>query len=124
MGEVLIGVAFGVIGGMGLGGGVVMIPTLTLLMGYAQHEAQGMCLLAFLPMSACALILHIKQKRILFWDALWCAAGGAGGAVAGALAAQGMQTELLKLLFGCFLIVIGGIRLCRFVQNLLKNRAK
>ena len=46
--EALVGAAFGVIGGMGMGGGIVLIPALV-LMGAEQHTAQALCLLAFLP---------------------------------------------------------------------------
>lgn len=36
-----IGAAAGVISGMGMGGGTLLIPALTLLMGIPQRQAQG-----------------------------------------------------------------------------------
>ena len=42
---VLIGLLAGMFSGfMGVGGGVVMIPLMILLLGYDQHQAQGMSL--------------------------------------------------------------------------------
>ena len=52
-----------------------------------QRAAQGVNLLYFLPCAACALILHIKNKQIV-WRAVWPAAlAGSVCAVGGALLA-------------------------------------
>ena len=45
----VIGAAAGVISGMGMGGGTLLIPALTLLMGIPQRQAQGVNMLSFLP---------------------------------------------------------------------------
>lgn len=47
----LAGLAGGVLGGMGMGGGTVLIPILTMLCGVPQHMAQSVNLFSFLPMS-------------------------------------------------------------------------
>lgn len=60
----LCGFLGGLLGGMGMGGGTLLIPLLTLLCGLEQGAAQGICLLSFLPASALALSVHIKQKRV------------------------------------------------------------
>lgn len=57
----LCGLAGGVLGGMGMGGGTVLIPLLTLACGVAQSAAQGINLLSFLPMSLIALGVHAKN---------------------------------------------------------------
>lgn len=106
----IAGAAFGVIGGMGMGGGIILIPVLTLLLGESQHSAQGLNLLAFLPMSVFALIAHIRQKRVNFKMALYLCISGAAGAVAGALLVGIVDGELLRKLFGGFLILLGLIR--------------
>lgn len=56
----LCGVAGGVLGGMGMGGGTLLIPLLTTVCGVKQSAAQGVNLLCFLPMSAVALFVHAK----------------------------------------------------------------
>jgi uncharacterized membrane protein YfcA len=60
----LCGLLGGVLGGMGLGGGTVLIPLLTILVGVSQHSAQGANLLSFIPMSIIALVIHVKNKLI------------------------------------------------------------
>ena len=45
------GVCGGVLGGMGMGGGTLLIPLLTIFCGVEQGIAQGVNLLSFLPMS-------------------------------------------------------------------------
>ena len=50
----VIAAAAGVISGMGMGGGTLLIPALTLLMGIPQRQAQGVNMLSFLPAAAAA----------------------------------------------------------------------
>ncbi len=57
----LCGIAGGVLGGMGMGGGTLLIPLLTAVCGVKQTAAQGVNLLCFLPMSAVALAVHAKS---------------------------------------------------------------
>ncbi len=57
----LCGVLGGILGGMGMGGGSALIPLLTLGLGVEQAAAQGINLLAFLPMSLFALSVHARQ---------------------------------------------------------------
>ena len=45
----LAGIAGGIPGGMGMGGGTALIPLLVLLCGAEQGVAQGINLLSFLP---------------------------------------------------------------------------
>lgn len=58
----VIGAAAGVISGMGMGGGTLLIPVLTLLMGIPQRQAQGVNMLSFLPAAAAALYIHKKRE--------------------------------------------------------------
>lgn len=99
----MLGLLFGVAGGMGLGGGIVLIPALTLLMGVEQHTAQGMTLFAYLPMAVSALILHIRRKTVRIRPALFITAFGLAGAAGGYLLAAAFDTQTLKTIFGVFL---------------------
>ncbi len=58
------GILFGTIAGMGMGGGIILIPVLTVFLGVDQQGAQGLNLLCFLPMAGFALFSHIKHKQI------------------------------------------------------------
>lgn len=58
---IVFGIIGGLLGGMGMGGGTLLIPLLTLGLDVPQQTAQLLNLLTFIPMSAFALIVH-RQK--------------------------------------------------------------
>ena len=106
---VVAGAAGGALGGMGMGGGTLLIPVLTLLFGYSQHSAQAVNLAAFVPMSAVSISLHMKngliKPKYLFTVALPAAAASAAASVF-ATAARG---EMLGKAFGIFLIAVAAV---------------
>ena len=55
----------GIVGGMGMGGGTLLIPVLTIFFKFNQQNAQGINLLVFIPMSIVAVIIHMKNNLIL-----------------------------------------------------------
>lgn len=117
----LTGIFFGVIGGMGMGGGIILIPVLTLLLGKSQHTAQALNLAAFLPMSIFALLTHFRQKRIAVRESLKMALFGLLGAVPGALLANIADGTFLKKCFGAFLIILGILRIIKKLRAHPKN---
>ena len=84
---VLAGVASGVLGGMGMGGGTVLIPVLTIFFGVKQKIAQAANLVAFIPMAVISLILHVKnglvEKEGLLWIIVPACLVSLGGSFAG-----------------------------------------
>ena len=119
----LAGVLFGIIGGMGMGGGIVLIPVLTLLFGISQHQAQGLNLLTFFPMAVFAIIAHLRKKRIDVKTALLMALVGAAGAAGGAWLCSVIEGEVLRRIFGGFLILLGIIRTVELIRS-VRNRKK
>ena len=106
-----LGFLGGIPAGMGMGGGTVTIPLLTLLGGVEQKIAQSANLFSFLPMSVSALKMHadnglLKTKGIL-WDIIPALLFSA----AGALLATSLPSELLKKGFGVFLIGLSVVTL-------------
>ena len=101
------GLVCGVLSGFGIGGGSLLMVWMTAVLSMEQRAAQGVNLLYFLPCAACALICHIKNQQIV-WRAVWPAAlAGSVCAVGGALLAQNVDAELLRKLFGGFLVLVG-----------------
>ena len=120
IGEFLSGLVGGIVGGMGMGGGSLTIPILTIILGYAQLKAQGVNLVAFLPMSVVALIIHFKNKLVEF-KAVWLMAlVGCGFSLFGAVMANKMQNAVLKKLFAIFLI---GLAIWQIVE-IVKSKKK
>jgi uncharacterized membrane protein YfcA len=62
----LLGIVSGVIAGMGMGGGTLLIPLVTLFLGVNQKLAQGLNLLSFLPMAIISIYIHFKNRLIDF----------------------------------------------------------
>ena len=82
------------------------------VMGMEQTTAQGINLLYFLPTAACALILHAKNRLLCLKTILPAAISGCVCAVGAALLATMIDTELLRRLFGGFLLLVGLNELC------------
>ena len=57
----LSGFSSGIFGGMGMGGGTILIPILTIFFSLDQRLSQGINLISFLVMSLVALIIHYKN---------------------------------------------------------------
>ncbi|MCL2604230.1 MAG: sulfite exporter TauE/SafE family protein [Defluviitaleaceae bacterium] len=113
----LAGLAAGIISGMGIGGGAVLIPALTILLATGQREAQHINLLFFLPTAAIALCTHIKEGNIEKKGLLKLTLFGVLGAVPAALIAVRINADWLRKGFAVFL-------LCMAVYELVKGWKK
>jgi uncharacterized membrane protein YfcA len=109
----IIGLLSGMIGGMGIGGGTVLIPSLVFIIGVSQHVAQGINLISFIPTSIIAIFVHSKNKHIVFKTALHLILAGVIGAAVGSFTASYISASLLRKLFGIFLLVMGIYELVR-----------
>lgn len=104
---ILFGVVGGVLGGMGMGGGTLLIPLLTIGLHLAQQNSQAINLLAFLPMSVVALIIHFKNHLVKWKIAIPIAIAGVVSSIFGAMLANNINSTELSVWFGIFLIVVG-----------------
>ena len=103
----LIGLASGVISGMGIGGGTILIPALVIFANPDQHVAQSVNLIFFIPTAVIALIVHIRNKRIDFSVAIPIIIFGLLGAYIGSRLAIRLPGAVLKKYFGIFLLTLG-----------------
>lgn len=117
--EILAGVLGGIVGGMGMGGGTLTIPILTIFLSYEQLQAQGINLIAFLPMSVVALIIHAKNHLVAFKETWLLALIGSVFSLIGALVANHMSSGVLKKLFAVFLI---GLAIWQLIEMIKKNK--
>lgn len=102
----LFGALSGLLGGMGMGGGTVLIPALTIFSGVEQHVAQAANLVAFLPMAAFSLSVHAKRGLLKTEGFLSLAIPACIFSAAAGFAAAYLQSEVLKKFFGVFLIFL------------------
>ena len=92
---------------MGIGGGSVLIPSLTYFFGIAQKQAQSTNLISFIPTAITALIVHIKNKRVLYKTALWIIGFGIIGAIIGAVISVVLHQDTLRKIFAVFMCLVG-----------------
>lgn len=102
----LCGIAGGILGGMGMGGGTALIPLLTLFCGVEQTAAQGVNLLSFLPMSLLALSIHAKNGLLERRGLGYLILPALGFSVAFSLLAAVLPAAALSKAFGAFLAAL------------------
>ena len=107
----LCGFLGGILGGMGMGGGTALIPLLTIFCGVKQPVAQGVNLVAFVPMSVVALTVHAKSGRLERKGLLLFALPTLLFSAAFSYLAALLPAPLLSSLFGGFLIILSALRL-------------
>ncbi len=103
---ILLGLAAGVLVGlMGIGGGIILVPMLVYLLHMDQHMAQGTSLLVLLPPTGIgALYLYWKQRHVDLTAGLVCAVGCLLGGFFGSRLAIHTNSKNLQGFFGCFLM--------------------
>lgn len=120
----LAGVVSGVIAGMGMGGGTLLIPILSIFLGVEQRNAQGINLIVFVPMSIVALIIHCKNKLVDFKVGIPIMLSGILSSVLGSLLATTISNDILKKLFGGFLLLVGVWQVVTIFLPANKNKTK
>jgi uncharacterized membrane protein YfcA len=103
----LLGLGVGVLVGLfGIGGGVVLVPAMVYLLHFDQHMAQGTSLFILLPpLGLGALHEYWKQGQVDLRAGILCTLGMLLGGYAGSLVALPIPSQILKGLFGCFLML-------------------
>lgn len=115
----LSGLLGGILGGMGMGGGTVLIPLLTIFLGVGQHIAQGVNLLCFIPMAVVSLVVHAKNKLIDFKDILLIILPGIVTCLIGCFVAKNLSGNVLSRCFGGFLVLLS---IFQFVNEFRKKK--
>jgi uncharacterized membrane protein YfcA len=120
---ILIGLGAGLLVGlMGVGGGVIVVPALVYLLGMDQHVAQGTSLFMLLPpLGLGALWTYWKKHAVDLQAGIICAAGFLAGGFFGGKLAVGISSRSLKLVFGAFLM-LAAIMLWRQAARRQQNK--
>jgi uncharacterized membrane protein YfcA len=108
-------------GTIGIGGGLLFVPTMTVGLRLSQAVAQGTSLLAIVPTAIVGGVTHLRRGNVLVLQAAWMGGGGVLGAVIGALVAVEVPGPILARIWGAFL-VFSAYRL--FMQGLLQRQTR
>ena len=102
----LIALLGGIFGGMGMGGGTLLIPMLSIFLGFHQKYCQGLNLIAFIPMCVIVLFIHKKNKLLEVKGSFLIIISGIIFCVISSIIAQNVSNNTLKIAFGYFLIIL------------------
>jgi hypothetical protein len=104
----LIGLGAGVLSGMfGIGGGIVIVPALTVLLNYDQKRAVGTSLGALLmPVGLPGVLVYYADGTLDLPVAAGVAAGLVIGSIVGARVALNLSSIQVKRLYGVFLLIV------------------
>jgi len=106
---IALGVCAGVVSGtLGLGSGVVVVPTLVLLCGFEQKSAQGTALAVMVPMTLLGAWRYwkIPQIEMNVVIILLIALGALAGVLAGTELAGRLPSQILRKMFAIFLVFV------------------
>jgi uncharacterized membrane protein YfcA len=113
LGLTVFGVGTGMAAGLlGVGGGILMVPFLTLAIGLSQHAAEATSLVVVLPTAIVASLVLRRRGVGDLGLALRFGVVGALGGAAGALLALALPASTLRVVFAAFLALVG-VRLVR-----------
>jgi uncharacterized protein len=103
--NVLLGLGVGILAGLlGVGGGVILVPLLVLGQGVDQHTAQGISLLMIVPVGIVGVWSYAREGRLPSGPLPLLLAGGAVGAILGALLAHRTAAPTLSRIFALFVL--------------------
>jgi len=107
--ELVTGGFVGFLSGLlGVGGGTILVPILTLLFGVEQHQAQGVSLFMIIPTAISGAWAHARLGHV-HWRLVWpIALASIAAAVAGARLAHVLPAATLRFAFGLLLVWVGG----------------
>jgi uncharacterized membrane protein YfcA len=103
----LLGVAAGVLAGLfGVGGGILFVPTLTLVLGLTQIHAEATSLLAIIPTAFVGAWRQSRYGNVDWRASVILGITAIGGVEAGVQIAESLPQHALRRLFGVLMLVV------------------
>jgi len=103
----IVGACAGTLGSLlGLGGGVIIVPVLNLFLGVPMHTAIGTSLIGVIATSTGAVGFFLKKGLVDLRLGLTLELTTTLGAITGALVTGSLSPDLLRLIYGLFLLYI------------------
>ena len=120
----LVGILAGVVAGMlGVGGGILFVPALTIGLGLSQVEAEATSLLAVVPVALVGAWRQERYGNVALKEAAVIGALSGLGVLAGVVLANALPTRALKLSFAG-LLLLNAYQLSRRAIKSLKERKR
>jgi uncharacterized protein len=110
---IALGVAAGFVSGLlGVGGGILFVPALTLALGLGQHEAEATSLLAIVPVAIVGAVRQHGYGNVRPRVAVLVGVLAVGGTVAGVALANALPERVLEIAFAALMLFVAA-RLAR-----------
>lgn len=107
-----------------MGGGTLLIPLLTIFMNVEHNIAQGVNLIAFIPMAIIALIIHKKNNLIEKKGLLRMIIPAIATAIGASLLVGRINNRILAITYGCFIVAAGIFFIIITTINIIKKKRK
>ncbi len=102
-----LGLLAGIVAGLlGIGGGAVFVPALTVVLGLGQLEAQATSLLAIIPVAIVGAWRQRAYGNLRLGDGLAIGVLAVAGAALGVAVANAVPERALEIGFAVFLLVV------------------
>lgn len=107
IGAIAIGVFAGFVAGMlGVGGGAIFVPALTLLLGLSQVDAEATSLLAIIPVALVGAASQYRYGNVRPREGLILGLLAIPGAVAGVAIVNVVPERATEIGFACLLLFV------------------
>jgi uncharacterized membrane protein YfcA len=105
----ITGLVAGILSGsLGVGGGLIIVPSLVFILGLTQHEAQGTSLAMMLaPIGFIAAYNYFREGYINIKYAIILAIAFILGAWLGSIISVNLSDNTLKKIFGVLMLLVG-----------------
>ena len=108
IGYILVGLGAGILSGiLGVGGGVVLVPAMSVFFNFPQAVAKGTSLMVIVPTASLGTYRNAKYNNVYIEGAIIAGLGGAAFAFIGAQFADNLSERTSNVLFGLLLVVTG-----------------
>jgi uncharacterized membrane protein YfcA len=104
---IAIGLVAGIVAGLlGVGGGALFVPALTVFLGLSQLDAEATSLVAIVPVALVGALRQRENGNVDVRTAGALGVLGAGGAVAGAAIANAVPQRALEVCFALLILFV------------------
>ena len=109
-------IIFGLVGGLfvgflsgffGGGGGMIVVPLLTFLLGIADKEAHATAIFTILPISIASSVVYIINGAVNYEFLAYSTIGFVAGGVLGAFLLNKLSNKFLRVVFAIIMIIAG-----------------
>jgi uncharacterized membrane protein YfcA len=109
LGAILIGFAAGTVAGlMGVGGGILFVPALTIFLDQSQLRAESTSLLAIVPVALVGAWRQHTYGNVRLRDGLVIGALSPLGVLVGVVVSNTVSERALEIGFACLVLVVAG----------------